>query len=133
MSSLTEININNSSVYYSIDGVLFGHDKSLIHYPSAKNIEKYEVPNGTQSIKDSAFAYSKLITVTFPDSIKYIGSDVFFSSGGLSSISFSNDIVSIEDNSLNHLPNLRRVFIPKGKFTTFRKFVAFSELALIEI
>ena len=131
-SFLTELNIEYSSFFYSIDGVLFSHDKCLIHYPAEKKQENYKVPDGTLTIGDSAFASRNLKTITFPKSITKIGKDVFSSCWWLNSITFSNIIVSLDYNPLKDMPNFNNVYIPKGTRENFR-FDSFDRIRLIEI
>lgn len=66
--SLEEI-ISKSPRFYSIDGVLYNQDKTVIlKYPAARTGE-FEIPDGVQVIDKFAFQSSKLATVKMPNSV----------------------------------------------------------------
>ena len=66
---LKEVNINNCSDYYTIDGVVFNKDHELIYYPTEKKDEKYVVPKDTHAIGFWVFNHNPhLRTVVLPSS-----------------------------------------------------------------
>ena len=67
--NLTEINVEEGNPYnYSIDGVLFTADNTLVAYPSNKPDISYTVPENTKVISKDSFYYCKnLKIVTFSD------------------------------------------------------------------
>lgn len=99
--SLVEINVSeNNENYYSIDGVLFSKDGTLLHYPQNKKSTFYEVPSDTKRIGEyafyenknlkhlklnnnivafgyRAFASSNIESINIPHGVKTIGKDVF--------------------------------------------------------
>ena len=79
-SSLKEILVNSAnSTYTSVDGVLFSKDKSVvICFPIAKDLQNYDIPEGTTTIADGAFYSTKLTSVTIPSSIISIEEYAFY-------------------------------------------------------
>ena len=78
--SLKNIQVSQEQpVFAVIDGVLFNKaEKSLICYPTGKQEEAYEVPQGIQQIKFDAFAGCRfLTTIELPDSVTSIGDRAF--------------------------------------------------------
>jgi len=72
--SLTDIIVPDENKFFeSKDGVLFEENmKTLLCYPSAKNEESYEIPEGVTDIGISAMYDTKLKNITFPSSLEYI-------------------------------------------------------------
>lgn len=95
-ANLTDITVDSSNTFYSSDefGVLFNKNKTeLIQYPIGNSRGNYDIPNGTITINDYAFAYSNIINVRIPESVTAIGLDVFYWSTKL------NNILVDQDNS----------------------------------
>lgn len=83
IATLTQINVaTGNAVYFSVDGVLYSYVENgyvLEQYPSAKQGTSYTVIDGTIAIGASAFEGVNVLTkVTFPYSVKTIGSRAFF-------------------------------------------------------
>lgn len=82
--ALEKISVSSENeTFFDDDGVLYeGIDeknRTLVHYPSARANEEYEILNGTTSVADRAFAKAKnLKLVTFPDGVREIGDDAFY-------------------------------------------------------
>lgn len=77
--SLKEIKVaEGCPVLTSIDGVLFSASKkSLIAFPAGKSSE-YVVPDGTDTIANSAFCMARnLKNITFPESVTFIDNSAF--------------------------------------------------------
>ena len=79
-SSLKEILVNSAnSTYTSVDGVLFSKDKSVvIRFPIAKDLQNYDIPEGTTTIANGAFQSTNLTSVTIPSSITAIEINAFY-------------------------------------------------------
>lgn len=95
--SLTEINVaEGNPVLSSIDGVLFSKDKkTLIAFPAGKT-KNYVVPDGTETIANSAFCMArKLRTVKFPESVTLIEGNAFMRVDSLEKIELPSKIREI--------------------------------------
>ena len=78
--NLNEIVVSaNNHRYASENGVLFSEDmKTLICYPSAKNVESYTVPDTVTKIMDGAFSQTvNLKSLKLPKSVKTVASDFY--------------------------------------------------------
>lgn len=68
----------NNAVFCSVDGVLFSKDRTeLISYPYLREDKAYDVPQGVKVIKESAFEYTQLESVTFPEGLETIEANAF--------------------------------------------------------
>lgn len=69
----------DNPAYASVDGVLFNKDKTILeYYPVAREAETYIVPEGVQTIANSAFEDALLlVSVKLPSTLKAIGSSAF--------------------------------------------------------
>lgn len=82
--ALEEISVSSeNATFFDNDGVLYEdideENRTLVHYPSARADEEYEILNGTTSVADSAFEKAKnLKLVTFPEGVHEIGDDAFY-------------------------------------------------------
>lgn len=84
--------------YASLDGVLYTKNmKELISYPAGREDEVFSVPDGVSIIREYAFLYSNLWTVSFPSTLKIIGEGAFALSYYLSGINFSSGLETIDD------------------------------------
>lgn len=80
-----EMHVSTLNTHYTaIDGVLYDYSKTkLIFYPSNKQGNHYDVPNGILDIDFFAFRDTKLQSISLPDSIKKIDSFIFMHSDNL--------------------------------------------------
>ena len=64
--------------YYSIDGVLYNKEKTVIHiFPEGKT-GAYTIPDNVTEIGESAFSdCTELTSITIPNSVTEIGWDAF--------------------------------------------------------
>lgn len=74
---LEEINVRQPNPkYYSVDGVLFNKDRELVLYPENKRDERYEVPEGTKTIKTSAFSNNRCLReLVLPEGMERLEDD----------------------------------------------------------
>ena len=111
-------NLNNFQVaasnsnYCTIDGVLFTKDeKNLVQYP-AKREGLYSIPNGTINVKNGSFYGSQISEVSFPESVKSIGSFAFSSSKKISTVSIPNTVTNIGSDAFSYCDNIESVVLP---------------------
>ena len=95
LESITVSNMNQN--YKSIDGVLYSKDgKVLISFPKGKNINKYDIPSGVETIKSYAFSGAQYLTeITIPDSVTYI-LDAFRDFKNLETVNIGSGIKHID-------------------------------------
>lgn len=106
--------------FIAVDGVIFTRDKKeLVMYPSGKEDAVYQIPEGTTTVRERAFAYHPhLQKVSVPDSVQTIGDYAFYFCERLNTVSFS------EESSVSALRSigsyafygckLRKLFLPYG-------------------
>ena len=64
--------------FYTVDGVLFSSDGTLVCYPAAKSGAKYTLPSGTTGIAENAFRNnSNLAELSFPGTLRTISGRAF--------------------------------------------------------
>lgn len=111
-----EVSDENQS-FVSIDGVIFTKDKKeLVMYPAGKSDAEYTIPNGTERIREKAFAYnSNVERVNISDSVKEIGGYAFYFCDGLS------EIATGENHSIKAIGEyafygckIRNLYVPYG-------------------
>ena len=95
--SLEEINVDPANAtYFSVDGVLFSRDGTLLRYPCAKADASYAVPNGVQKIGYQAFySCNGLKSLTLPDGLTRIGEYAFAYCENLESLNLPDSVTSI--------------------------------------
>lgn len=100
----------NNDHYQSVDGVLFSKDrKELIGFPSGRTGE-YRIPKGTTRICNCAFKSSKLSHIHIPNSIKHIGTNVFYECKNLKEIIVPTTLQSIEPNCDRAMEDIKQKF-----------------------
>ncbi len=103
-SSLTSFTVSaDSSVYASVDGVLYSKDLgTLVRYPSAAASAEFSVPEGTETISAGAFEHAgSLTTVEIPASVTTIGSEAFQGCSGLRSVSIASQELTVGDGAFD--------------------------------
>lgn len=103
-SSLTSFTVSaDSSVYASVDGVLYSKDLgTLVRYPSAAASAEFSVPEGTETISAGAFEHAgSLTTVEIPASVTTIGSEAFQGCSGLRSVAIASQELTVGDGAFD--------------------------------
>ena len=115
MHSLTEIKMAEESEHFkAVEGVLYTEDgKGLLAYPTNKDGESYEIPDGTEEIWGHAFEATKVQNVTIPDSVTFIAGCAFHSSN-LTSIEIPLTITGIGDCAFENCNALTDVTFKGG-------------------
>ncbi|MCD8207007.1 MAG: leucine-rich repeat domain-containing protein, partial [Bacteroidales bacterium] len=92
-----DVSSENSS-FASVDGVLFDKGQTeLVRYPSSKDGSTYTVPEGTTTIRSTAFDESTLLEyVEIPASVTVIGSSAFYDCQQLKSIDIPSGVTELE-------------------------------------
>ena len=110
-TSLSGINVDaNNLAYSSVKGVLFNRSQTtLIQYPAGNLETSYTIPNGVNSIGDSAFFNCHLTNVTIPNSVTTIG-DYVFADSALTEVTMGNSVTSIGDYAFKYCNSLSGVY-----------------------
>ena len=109
-----EVEEGNES-YISEDGVLYNKEKTtLIRYPESKtDITEYEVPEGVESIGNSAFYYNQCITkVKLPESLKDIEEYAFSYCRNLVEVRITDGLESIGKYAFSYCSDLTKLQLP---------------------
>ncbi len=92
----------DNPVYASRDGVLFDQRANALHtYPSGKQGDAYQVPDGIAAIGANAFTGSYALRVALPESLTEIGDNAFYASG-LSEITIPAGVARIGPGALSY-------------------------------
>lgn len=113
-SNLEAINVTPAAnaVYSSIDGVLFNADQTeLIHFPPA-NCKDYVMPSTVKTIKEEAFAHSKVETIQLPEGLKEIEAKAFNNCRKLKELSIPEGVTTIGDQAFTYCTTLKTLTIP---------------------
>ncbi|MFA6308328.1 MAG: leucine-rich repeat protein [Clostridia bacterium] len=130
--NLANINVAaGSSLYSSIDGVLFDKDgKNLIKYPQGKTLESYSLPDGVTAISFSAFEGSnQLKSIQIPDSVTKIDEYAFARCSNLESITLPNSITELAAGMFSRCVSLANISIP-DTVETIRE-LAFADCTML--
>lgn len=112
--SLEEINIEEGNKsYYSIDGVLFSRDGTILHYPQNKKDFSFTIPNTIKKIGAYAFYKNKnLKQLVLGENIHEIGYRAFTSSH-IESINVPANVKRIEKDVFLYTA-IKELYIPKS-------------------
>lgn len=118
-SALTNFVVSpDHPVFAEMEGVLFRKDdKALIAFPNGMRTQTYRVPYGILAIDDYAFAYSKLMMVTMPDSVTSVGAHAFHYCKSLKSITLPDSVTFVGEYAFAHCDMLQSFVIPSSLTT----------------
>lgn len=113
--NVDEITVNPSSTSYKmVNNALFTYDgKVLLQYFDRPNIDEYQIPEGTESIKSFAFASSDISNVTFPSTLKMI-SPASFAYSKITSVHLPASCEVLGDSAFMACSELNTVIIENG-------------------
>ena len=116
--NLTEISASVEQSFFSVvgNGLYDTASKKLISYCAGTYDETVVVPEGVESIGDSAFYSMEQITsVDFPSTLKEIGNEVFAYCTQLRSVSFAgNSLTAIGSETFKSCSSLGEIRIPNS-------------------
>ena len=97
---LEEIVVSNDNPNYkTVDGVLYSKDmKTLITYPNSKKDKSFTIPEGVETISDSAFYGSIVENITFSNSLKKIEKNAFASTKQLKKLIIPENVNEIGED-----------------------------------
>jgi hypothetical protein len=159
---LESFEVSEGNRHYKTDehGVLYDTSMStLIAYPNARKGDRYDVPDGVQtiginafsssvnvknislpdgliSIQDNAFSYSaSLETIHLPNSITSLGSSIFESCAKLKTVTLpDNESVNIiDDNLFRYTESLKSIKIPDNIHTINERAFEYSGLESVTL
>lgn len=136
-TALTSIAVEaGNSAYKAVDGVLYSADGTVLYeYPIGKTAASYTVQPGTQRISNEAFyCANHLTSVTFPDSVVYLGNSAFEGCASLETIDLGDGLQIVGSDAFMDCGQLRRLAFPatlrelqgnnyNGTSETFQEFV----------
>lgn len=104
-----------------IDDVLFtGDGRRLLVYPGGKTEEAYDIPMGTEEIAEYAFhRVPALRSITTPESVKTIRSNVFYEMKNLEEVVFGEGLETIEEHAFLDCENIKMLTIPRSVRTIY--------------
>ena len=106
-------------LYCDMDGVLYSADrKVLMRYPSRSPAEHYDVPAGTEEIRERAFSDDgteiRLKSLSLPIGLKKIGEYAFADCGYLLSLTVPLTVRELAPNAFRNCVSLERLSLPDG-------------------
>lgn len=106
--SLTAITVDaQNTSFYAVDGVLFGADGTLLHYPAARAGEHYTTPDGTTAIASRAFVTtSNLVSLTLSAGVTTLHETALASGHTITAVHFTADPVSIHTWAINDVSSI---------------------------
>lgn len=111
--SLTAYNVDAANpTFASVDGVVFSNDLSeIIAYPNNHGTT-YTIPSGTTTIREYAFAGSKLTSVVIPSSVTTIIANAFIASSSLNNVVIPNTVTTLGNGAFAFCVSLSNVTLP---------------------
>ena len=114
-SSLKEIRASSRNENCQIENGALFYGSELIAYPSGRTETHFDVPEGTWSIKGSAFANCEsLQTISFPEELVYVQQYAFAGCSSLTSVEFKRGLWGIYRGAFEGCSSLQSVALPEG-------------------
>jgi len=97
-----------------ISGVLYNKEMTeLVWYPAASPLTSFSIPNTVRSLRDYCFGYNtKLVEVNLPDSLTWMGMNIFRDCKGLTQIDIPDGVKHMGITVFGNCTNLTRVHLP---------------------
>ena len=114
--NLREITVNGKSGYYlSEDGVLFKTSRQRLEaYPASSDAVCYTIPEGIEVIATKAFAYSRLKSITFPESLLDIDLSAFMECDNLTKVDLPSGTRTISFLAFEGCNSLEEINVAEG-------------------
>lgn len=108
-----EVDENNPH-FKSINGMIFSHDeKTLLFVPACCDIVDLSGCTKLQKISSYAFLRKKLSKVIFPDSVKEIAENAFYSCDNLKEVTIPKGVTKLPKTTFIYCDWLQSVIVPK--------------------
>lgn len=99
---------------YGVSYAEYGRVIVKADYALFRNVENYRIPQGVRTISNGAFYGMDLKSVTFPDSVKYMGHHVFSECKLLEEVVLPPQVEKIELRSFMNCISLKDVKLPRS-------------------
>jgi hypothetical protein len=104
---------------YGVHFTEYGRVLVKADYPLFRGVKEYNVPEGVVAISDGAFCGTELESITFPESVSYIGKCCFRDCQLMKDITLPPRLSTIQAGCFLNCTSLNRVVLPKA-LTTIR-------------
>ena len=113
-TSLTSIQVGvDNTAFSSVDGVLFNKAQTqIVKYPSGKNDAEFSIPDTVTTIRNSAFADSKLTSIVFPSTLASIEDYAFMRSTRLKELNIPKSVTNIGKCAFMNCVSLTSLTLP---------------------
>jgi hypothetical protein len=119
VDNLQEVAVDKTNTEYSTeDGVLFNKKKTiLLSFPRGRNVKKYAIPDGVETIAEEAFQGQPCIEeIVFPDSTIAIEKRAFANCGSLREVHLGKNLKKIGVESFAYTAIEHFVLTPNARF-----------------
>jgi hypothetical protein len=110
---------SNKTDEYGVHFTEYGRVLVKADYPLFRGVKEYNVPEGVVAISDGAFCGTELESITFPESVSYIGKCCFRDCQQMKDITLPPRLSTIQAGCFLNCTSLNRVVLPKA-LTTIR-------------
>ena len=119
---IKEFNVDPDNINYeSLNGDLYNKGcTTLIQYAIGKDEKSFKTPDSVKEIKNLAFAYSNLQSVTISEPVEKLGYRVFVANKNLTSVELPKTLKSVDSAPFFKCDNLEKVVAPKSMSVDFK-------------